>query len=160
MLLVLDNFEHLLDGACLVLEILNNAPDVKILATSRARLMVTGEHIFELWGMAYPESPTPRMRSRSSLARLSCSKTQASRMQGGVQTQRRSSGEMIRICALLEGMPLGIILAASWVPMLTPSWRSQQRSTADLDFLEKELRDLPRRQRGMRSVFNHSWRLL
>ncbi len=56
-------------------------------------------------------------------------------------------------------MPLGIVLAASWVKMLCPKEVAAE-ITRDLSFLEKELRDFPERQRSLRSVFNHSWRLL
>ena len=67
-----------------------------------------------------------------------------------------------RICRLVEGMPLGILLAAAWVEMLTPDeiaheWRPESQG---LDFLETDLRDVPERQRSMRAVFDHSWNLL
>ena len=55
MLLILDNFEHLLGGVGFVNQILHAASGVKILVTSRTRLMVTGEYLYDVWGMAYPE---------------------------------------------------------------------------------------------------------
>ncbi len=67
--------------------------------------------------------------------------------------------EVIRICSLVEGMPLGIVLAASWAQTLSPKEIAAE-ITRNLTFLDVKLQDLPRRQRGMRSVFNHSWRLL
>ncbi len=67
--------------------------------------------------------------------------------------------EVVHICRLVEGMPLGILLAAAWAEMLTPSEIAAEISRG-LDFLETDLRDVPERQRSMRAVFDHSWNLL
>jgi predicted ATPase len=64
-----------------------------------------------------------------------------------------------RICRLVQGMPLGILLAAAWVGVLTPAEIAVEISRS-LDFLEIDLRDVPERQRSMRAVFDHSWNLL
>ena len=159
MLLILDNFEHLLDGACLVLEILNAAPGVKILVTSRTRLMVTGEHILDVWGMAFPETSVSVEKALDRYSAIKLFEAQASRVQGEFELSDDNLEDVIQVCALLDGMPLGIVLAASWLAMLHPAEIAAE-IVRDLEFLEKDLRDLPQRQRGMRSVFNHSWRLL
>ena len=159
MLLILDNFEHLLDGACLVLDILNSAPSVKILATSRARLMVTGEHIFDVWGLAYPESSIQSDVVSAQFSAIQLFETHASQVQMDFYLSDNNLADVIEVCAILEGMPLGIVLAASWVSMLTPAEIAAE-IPQDFEFLEKDLRDLPPRQRSLRSVFNHSWRLL
>jgi len=67
--------------------------------------------------------------------------------------------DVIQICSLLEGMPLGIVLAANWVTMLTTAEIADEIAK-DLEFLESAIQDLPRRQRSLMGVFNHSWRLL
>ena len=159
MLLILDNFEHLLEGACFLLDILTAALGVKILVTSRTRLMVTGEYIFDVWGMAYPQSPARLERASYQFSAVKLFEAQASRVRGDFHLSDNNLADVIQICALLEGMPLGIVLAASWVAMLTPEEIAAEIGRG-FDFLEKELRDLPKRQRGMRSVFNHSWRML
>lgn len=64
-----------------------------------------------------------------------------------------------RICRLVEGMPLGVLLAASWVDMLTPEEIANEIAR-NVDFLESSTRHLPERQRSMQGVFDHSWRLL
>jgi predicted ATPase len=64
-----------------------------------------------------------------------------------------------RICRLVQGMPLGILLAAAWVGVLTPAEIAVEISRS-LDFLEIDLRDVPERQRSMRAAFDHSWNLL
>jgi tetratricopeptide (TPR) repeat protein len=73
-----------------------------------------------------------------------------------------SAGDLphvVRVCHLVRGMPLGILLAAAWVKMLTLSEIAEEIGRS-IDFLETDLRDLPDRQRSMRAVFDHSWRLL
>src|SRR5690606_8111449 len=63
------------------------------------------------------------------------------------------------ICRLVEGMPLGLLLAAAWIEVLTPAEIAAEIQRS-LDFLETGLRDVPERQRSIRAVFDHSWRLL
>ena len=109
MLLVLDNWEHLLDGVGIVTEVLRTAPRVKILATSRARLNVQGEHRLQVSGMRYPHGE----RAEDAL--------EYSAVQLFVQSARRArpafkleAGDLMymgRICRLVQGMPLGILLA-------------------------------------------------
>jgi predicted ATPase len=159
MLLILDNFEHLIPGAIFVNQIINTTPGVTILATSRTSLAVTGEHLFEVTGMAYPETTLAEMGTSSQYSAVRLFESSAKRRQPAFELTAENLPNVIGICALVEGMPLGIILAASWVRMLTTSEISRE-ITQNLAFLEAELQDLPQRQRGLRSVFNHSWRLL
>ena len=141
-------------------QILNAAPGVKILATSRASLTVTGEHLYEVWGMAYPETPGPiECYFTSNTVPSSLFEFGAKRRQTDFELTDENIPDVVRVCALVEGMPLGIVLAASWMTMLTPAEIADEIAR-DLAFLETELQDLPERQRGMHSVFNHSWRLL
>jgi len=178
MLLLMDNYEHLLPpvpldlpegGASLVTEILQAAPGVKILTTSRARLNVQGEHLFPVPGMEFPAletqaalAPTDRPRSAKDLAHYSAVLLflqSARRALPGFELTDDNLADVAEICRLVEGMPLGILLAAAWVRMLTPAEIAAEIHDS-LDFLETDLRDLPERQRSMRAVFDHSWRLL
>src|SRR5258708_26567468 len=64
-----------------------------------------------------------------------------------------------RICRLVQGVPLGIVLAAAWIGMLELSEIASEIERS-LDFLESDLRDLPERQRSLRAVFEYSWNLM
>lgn len=166
MLLILDNFEHLLAGTGLVDEILHAAPRVKIVITSRARLNRQVEQLFPVEGMAYPPlDGAGSANSADSLLDLN----HYSAVQLFVQCARRvrpdfelaaaNQGHVLEICRLLQGMPLGIVLAASWLESLSTAAVSREIQQ-DVDFLATEMGDVPRRQRSLRAAFNHSWRLL
>jgi predicted ATPase/DNA-binding SARP family transcriptional activator len=157
LLLILDSFEHLLDGVDLVGEILQTAPGVKVLATSRARLNVGGEHRFQVVGMEYPEDVNIEEAQKFSAVRLFLET--ARRAQANFEPQPNEMKDIINICRLVEGMPLGIRLAAAWVEIL--SIREIAAEIAkNLDLLETDLRDVPERHRSIRALFDHSWNLL
>ena len=175
MLLILDNFEHLLPPACegdeaaisLVTDTLRTAPAVRILVTSRARLNVQGEHLFPVTGMSFPVlTPAPSSKggkgelgnaARYSAVRLFVAS--ARRVQQGFELTTDNSAAVVHICHLVDGMPLGIVLAAAWVQMLSPAEIAAQIEQS-IDFLEADLRDVPERHRSMRAVFDRSWSLL
>jgi predicted ATPase len=157
MLLLFDNYEHLLTGADVVAEILRTARNVSILATSRVRLNVQGEHRFHISGMDFPDWETPEDALEYSAVKLFLQSAQ--RAQPGFALQADDLKYVARICRLVGGMPLGILLAAAWVGMLTPSEIAAEIGRS-LDFLETGLRDIPERQRSIRAVYDHSWRLL
>jgi len=157
MLILMDNFEHLLDGVNLVTDILETAPDVKILAASRARLSVQGEHLFHLTGMDFPDWETPEDAAECSAVKLFLQS--ARRTRPGFELVTDDLKYISRICRLVRGMPLGILMVAAWVEMLTPAEIAGEIGQG-LDFLETDLRDVPERQRSMRAVFDHSWNLL
>jgi predicted ATPase/DNA-binding SARP family transcriptional activator len=157
LLLVLDNFEHLLDAASLVTEVLQAAPGVKVLATSRLPLGLPGEHRYHLAGMDFPSVERVDDTPDTSAVKLF--------VQGARQALPgfRLAGDDLRhvatICRLVEGMPLGILLAAGWVGLLSPQEIAAQMRT-EHDFLETELHDVPERQRSMRLVMQQAWELL
>jgi predicted ATPase/DNA-binding SARP family transcriptional activator len=164
-LLVLDNFEHLLDGASgsggagLILDILQRAPGVRVLVTSRARLNVYGEQIVHLAGLPYPRQATP---GREDLCRYDAVRLfveMARSVQPGAAQTGEDLAHVARICRLVEGMPLGILLAAAWSEILSPA-EIETHLGEGLDFLAADLRDLPPRQRSMHAVFDSAWRLL
>jgi DNA-binding SARP family transcriptional activator/predicted ATPase len=153
LLLILDNFEHLLEGSELVVEILQTAPLLHIIATSRERLNVRGEQIFLVEGMEYATADA----ATSSAVRLfiQC----ARRVLPGFKLSQENSRLILRICELVQGMPLGIELAAAWVEML-PLETIAAEIERSADFLAFDWRDAPARQRSMRTVFDWSWHLL
>ena len=167
MLLVLDNFEHLLacpergrgDGVDLVTDTLKTAPGVRIVVTSRERLNVQGEHLRPVPGMDYPEevAPTAEESMVSSAVRLFLHS--ARRVRPDFQPTHEDLAEVGQICRLVAGMPLAILLAAAWAEMLTPQEIAAEIKRG-IDVLETDLRDAPERHRSMRAVFDNSWNLL
>ena len=155
LLLVLDNFEHLLDGAGLVSEILQAATGIKVLVSSRERLTLSGETTFVVGGM---DSPEPGIVEDA---------LDFSSVQLFVQTCRRVRPEMVidseslkqiaKICSLTDGMPLAIVLASAWVAVLSLSEIADE-ITRNLDFLQREMRDVPERLHSIRAVFEATWR--
>jgi predicted ATPase/DNA-binding SARP family transcriptional activator len=159
MLLILDNFEQILDATEFIIPIMSVAPGVVILVTTRIRLMVTGENVYDVWGMAYPESLISMKIAIQQYSAIKLFESEASRVRGGFRLREDNLEDVIEVCSLLEGMPLGIVLAANWVTMLTPAEIAKEIAR-DFEFLNTKMRDLPRRQRGIRSAFNYSWHLL
>jgi predicted ATPase len=157
MLLLMDNFEHVLAGASIVSEILQTAPHVKILATSRERLNLSGETLFSLSGMDFPDWETPQDALNYSAVKLFLQS--AKRVRPDFELQADNLKYVARICRLVQGMPLGILLAASWVEVLSLREIADEISKS-IDFLESEARDLPERHRSIRAVFDYSWNLL
>ena len=165
LLLVLDNFEQLLDDTSLafVTKLLQTAPDVKLLLTSRVRLNLQGEQLYWLQGLHFPiaqanREPLPLTALRQYTGiQLFIEATQ--RVQPAYRLTEEDARAIAAICQLVQGMPLAIELAAAWMSILTPADIAAEISR-NLDFLAGEMHDLPLRQRSMRAVFDTSWRLL
>ncbi len=156
LLLVMDSFEHLLHGTGWLADLLASAPHVKILATSRERLNLRAEWLLCVAGLSYP--PNGRTTEQG------CSAVQlfvqnASRVRADFSLSEENRPFVARICQLVEGMPLGIELAAAWVQMFSCEQIAQEIQR-DLDFLTTPLRDVPERHRSIRAVFDHSWNRL
>jgi len=192
MLLVLDNFEHLLhplipplqgrrraagagktrragagtqepvvgiDGGPLdvIVEILQKAPRIVLLVTSRERLKLHAEWVFDLSGLDYPDQGNTDDIERYSAVQLFMLHAIKARRQFSLSQSEAQA--VVRICQLVEGMPLAIELAASAV---------NQRSCAaiaaeiekDLQMLVSEIHDIPERHRSVWVAFEHSWRWL
>src|SRR5262249_568286 len=165
MLLVLDSFEHLLAGVDLVTAILEHAPRISILVTSRERLKVQAEWLFDVDGLAYPpEGPHGSAAPRSLAALTDYSAVQlfvqrARQVQPDLALDEATLTTIVQICQHLAGMPLAIELAAAGVRSLSLS-EIERQIRANLDGLTTTLRDVPQRHRSMRAVFDHSWQLL
>jgi predicted ATPase/DNA-binding CsgD family transcriptional regulator len=157
LLLVLDNFEHLLSSAGILTNILKHAPHVKMLVTSRERLRLYGEVIHSIDGMALPTSDQAEDLRQSESVQLFVQRAHAANPSLILDTADLS--HIARICRLVEGMPLGIELAASWGDTLTLAEISDEIEHS-LDILATELRDVPASQHSIRAVFERSWNLL
>lgn len=164
LLLVMDNFEHLLDGAKLVTMMLATAPGLKILTTSRIRLQVRGEQLYPLAGLTYPAEGTQLealldQNSRRSFGALMLFVQQARRLQPDFALTLDTVADAIRICRLVEGMPLGIVLATAWIELLTPGEIADEIARS-FTFLQAEGHGLPSRHQNLQAVFTHTWSLL
>ena len=155
-LLVLDNFEHLLDGADVVSDILAATTGLKVLTTSREPLNLQEEWVRQISGMSYPERVNGEPLEDYSAVRLFVDR--ARRMRGDFDLLE-DSRSVVEICRLVGGMPLAIELAAGWLKTLRPADIAQEIER-NMDILATRSRNLPERHRSIRSVFGHSWRLL
>jgi predicted ATPase/transcriptional regulator with XRE-family HTH domain len=157
LLLVLDNAEHLLDEVGLFTEMLKSAPLLKLLITSRERLNLQSEWVFDVQGLPIPpKDQTGQVDQYSSVALFI---QRARQVQSDFDLGSQERPWVVQICCLVEGMPLGIELAAAWISILTCREIAQEIER-NLDFLNASLRDLPERQRSMRAVFDYSWQML
>jgi DNA-binding SARP family transcriptional activator/predicted ATPase len=158
-LLILDSFEHLPDGAGFVAEILSTAPFVKVLVTSRVRLNLQGEYCFPVSGIEFPQHIPEDAQEVRSFAAVELFLQAARRVQPGFEAADTDLAEITRVCRLVQGMPLGILLAAAWSGVLGPADIAAEIGQG-LDFLEADWADVPERQRSIRAVFDGSWNLL
>ena len=160
MLLVLDNFEHLLQAAPTVAELLAMAPNLKILVTSRAALHVYGEHEFPVPPLALPDSrsqPTVETLSQCPAVALFVQRAVAARPDFELSLENASA--VTEICSRLDGLPLAIELAAARLKVLSPS-SMRTRLASRLQLLTGGARDLPQRQQTLRAAMDWSYDLL
>jgi predicted ATPase len=146
-----------LNAADLVAEILTTAPGVQILATSRERLRLRAERVYEVGPLPFPMDAAQADADAFDAVRLFVACVRHSHPQYALQAADRVA--IAQICRLAAGMPLGIELAAAWVPAL-PVATIATELAASLDVLETTMRDVPQRHRSARVVFEHSWNLL
>ncbi len=154
LLLVLDNFEHLVEEALFVRDILVAAEHIKVLITSREKLNIQGEVLFSMRGLQVP--PQDKLEEIEAYDAIRLFLQRARQAQPGFVLRDQDISPVIRICRLVDGMPLGILLAAAWLEHFSPHDIAGQISR-DLDFLSREMRDMPERHRSLRIVFNSSF---
>jgi len=186
MLLMLDNFEHLVASAPRLVGLLESAAQLRIIATSRARLGVLGETAYLVGPLAVPEEAPRTAAPRTATPRTATSEMPAEQLKAlaGVASvalftlsAQRVSHDFVltaahapavaAICRLVEGMPLALLLAAAWTDVLTPD-QILERLTHDtdeatdrpIDFLHASWPEMPARHRSVRAVFDHTWRLM
>ncbi len=154
MLLVLDNMEHLEEGAIWLGKLLQEAAQLKLLVTSRQPLQLQGEWLFPVGGMSFPPAETAENSDQYSAVRLFHQR--ATLVQPGFKPTPTEQQAINRLCRLLTGMPLGIELAAAWLSLLTCN-EIVQEVEKSLDFLASPWQDTPERHRSLRAVFNSTW---
>ena len=169
MLLVLDNFEHLLSQVDCLAAILQQAPGVTCLVTSRQRLDLAEECVYQTEGMACPpveESDPARLVNYDAItlfqdcARRSGQTALKTRPDSALETcTSQEISALVHICRLVEGLPLGIELAAA--ALLTRTYQEVAAQLAkNIDILKRSTANLPPRLRSLRATIDYSWQLL
>ena len=159
LLLIVDNFEQLLNGVGILAKIHRSAPEVHLLVTSRQKLALQGERLYPLHGMPCPDSTEQVIKSERLLADYSAADlftATARRVRPDFHLHENEVSSLIRICHLVDGLPLAVELAAGWTNLL-PLAGIAAEIEQSLSFLESDLRDLPDRHRNMEAVFDVSW---
>lgn len=156
MLLILDNFEHLLEATSLLTDILAAAPRIKILVTSREALNLEEEWVRRVDGLSFPINREVEHTEDYSAIQMFAERARRVRANFSITDEWDS---VVRICRLVQGMPLAIELAAAWLKTL-PCARIADEIQHNLDFLASPLRNVTKRHRSIRAIFDHSWELL
>jgi predicted ATPase len=160
MLLLLDNFEHLVQAAPTVADLLAVGPNLKILVTSRAALHVYGEHEFLVSPLALPDSRSkPSVEILSQCPAVALFVERARAVKPDFELKRENATTVAEICARLDGLPLAIELAAARIKVLSPSLMLT-RLASRLQLLTGGARDMPRRQQTLRAAIDWSYDLL
>jgi predicted ATPase/tRNA A-37 threonylcarbamoyl transferase component Bud32 len=168
LLLVLDNFEHLLpnnqpagiqlpSGGQLLSDILQTAPGVHLLVTTRERLNLREEQIYPIQGLTFPDWETPGDALSYTAVKLFLQS--ARQVQPDFMLAASDLKYMTRICRLVAGMPLALELAAGWMGALSMADIAAEIQQ-DLSVLETDLRNVPDRHRSIRSILDYSWQRL
>ncbi len=167
LLLILDNFEHLLEGTWLVSDLLVQAPSVQMVVTSRTPLNLQEEWRFPVRPMALPtlvedgaEVDLAGLLTNASVAFfVQC----AQRIHYDFRLDQENWRAIVEICQAVDGLPLALELAATWLEGMSCQEIAQVlqgEAQSGLDFLATALRNVPQRHQRLRTVFDASWRLL
>lgn len=158
-LLVLDNFEHLLPAATQVSDLLSNAPRLTVLATSREPLHLYGEVEFPVPPLALPDLEKPEPDALAGCESVALFMHHAQAVRPDFALTAANALDIARICVRLEGLPLAIELAAARTRLLTPQ-ALLARLSSRLDTLVGGAQDLPARQQTLHNTIEWSYNLL
>lgn len=156
MLLVLDNFEHLLPAVSQLVQLLSMLPGIKFLVTSREVLSLQQEWLYRLEGLQVPESATDDNLADYSAVQLFSQ--HARRVQQNFDLSAEADA-VVQICQQLEGLPLALEMAASWRRSLQSAEIARALDNSQ-DILATQMQDVPERHRSMQAVFAQSWQYL
>ncbi len=165
LLLILDNFEHLEGAEPLLVDLLQAAPNLCLLVTSRRRLDLQAETVFRLGGLATPPitagagQPATLLADLQHYSSIQLFVERAERRRGGFALDETNRAAVVQICQLVEGLPLGIELAAALTDQHSCA-EIASAMAATVDTLASTMADLAPRHRSLRAVFEYSWRLL
>jgi predicted ATPase/serine/threonine protein kinase len=160
MLLLLDNFEHLVSAAPVITQLLTTGPQLKVAVTSQSPLHVYGEHELPVPPLALPDLKSiPPLEVLSLLPAVALFVERAQAVKREFALTRENAPAVAAICARLDGLPLAIELAAARTKLLSPS-AMLSRLESRLNLLTGGARDLPTRQQTLRSTVDWSYGLL
>ena len=160
MLLLLDNFEHLVSAAPFVAQLLTTGPKLKVVVTSQAPLHVYGEHEFSVPPLALPDPKSiPPLEVLSRLPAIALFVERAQAVKHEFTLTKENAPAVAAICSRLDGLPLAIELAAARIKLLSPS-AMLTRLESRLNLLTGGARDLPTRQQTLRNTVDWSYGLL
>ncbi len=157
MLLVLDNFEQLLEGAHSITEFLKIAPQICILITSRQRLHLKGEQVFPIGGLTYPLLDS--LEDACSYTAIELFMNNARRLKPDFDLNPENLIHLVNICRMLDGLPLGMELATSWTELLSLEEIGTEIQR-NIGFLKSDWVDLPERHHSLLAVCDTTWRLM
>lgn len=159
LLLVLDNMEHVLDAAGELVGLLTAVPTLTALVTSRSPLRVRAEHVYTVAPLAAPAEGDADLERLGAAASVQLFVQRAAAVLPGFRLTAANAPTVAAICRALDGVPLAIELAAARIRSLTPE-EILARLDSALSLLVDGARDLPARQRTIRSTIEWSVRLL
>ncbi len=157
--LLLDNMEHLVEGAELLAVLLRSAPHVRLLITSCERLGLRNEVVVQVMGLPVPAKRADGPDNPAGSEAVHLFLCTARRTLPGFLPTAADLCTIARICIMVEGHPLAIELAAAWVALLSLDEIAQELHLT-LAQLATRLRDVPLRHRSLHAAFAHSWVLL
>ena len=157
LLLLLDNFEHLIEAAPWVSDLLETCPKLKVIVTSRERLSLPEEWLFDLSGLAYPKDLNLSLQEARYFDAVQLFLKRASRVRPDLQLNDDILPDVIEICQLVEGFPLALELAAVWLRAMSCA-ETAEALRRNLDVLEQQGK--ADKHQSIRASFEHSWQLL
>jgi predicted ATPase len=157
-LLIIDNFEHVMDAAEMLAELLQNAPDLKLLVTSREVLHIAGENIYEVMPLPLPQPPI-NWQTLSQCDSVHLFLHRARSVSHGFDITSENAAPVSEICSRVDGIPLAIELTAAWIRDFTPA-QIVAHLGADSRVLTSRVRGVTDRQRTLEETLQWSYRLL
>jgi len=155
-LLIIDNFEHLLDGTTFLLEILRESPGIKMIVTSQRRLSYQAAHTLDLEGLPFPQENDLNWKDFDAIKLFA---TRAKHSRPGFRLSEHDASYLIRICKAVNGLPLGLELAAVGLRFYSCEHIAKEIQYS-LDVLKTTMQDIPKRHRSLRAAFDQSWKML
>lgn len=155
-LIIIDNFEHLLDAADQLSELLATTPSIKCLVTSREALNLQEEWLYPISGLLYSTTSSDLVDQNNDAVHLFNERVKRSYSKFEPELEAEA---VVRICQLVEGMPLALELAAAWRKTLNCQEIADEIN-GGLDFLTARHRNVAKRHRSIQTVFDQTWQRL
>ncbi|MFZ0548551.1 MAG: tetratricopeptide repeat protein [Candidatus Promineifilaceae bacterium] len=160
LLLILDNFEQVIEAGSAVVDLLEAAPGLRVIITSRAALQLYGEHEYPVSPLPLPDQDRlPAVENLLDFAAVSLFVARARAYRSDFTLTQANARDIVSICTLLDGLPLAIELAAARIKIFSPKAMVAQLNSK-LAFLSSRARNLPARQQTLRDTLDWSYHLL